>query len=99
LSEIHTLSLHDALPIFGFLHSSDEYKVMALASYGKPAFIKDFRDMIWMGNEGQYRIQQTELEARFGQARLRHEPFASHHFDIARDRKSTRLNSSHVKIS
>lgn len=82
----HSLGLlyEQVTSYLGFLHSSDEYKVMALASYGKPAFIKDFRDMIWMGNEGQYRIQQTELEARFGQARLRHEPFASHHFDIAR---------------
>src|SRR5438270_132979 len=26
----------------GFLHSSDEYKVMALASYGKPRFLAEF---------------------------------------------------------
>jgi carbamoyltransferase len=33
----------------GFLHSSDEYKVMALASYGKPEFAKDFSDIIRIG--------------------------------------------------
>ncbi len=27
----------------GFLHSSDEYKVMALASFGKPAYLQEFR--------------------------------------------------------
>src|SRR5919206_453271 len=26
----------------GFLHSSDEYKVMALASYGQPSYVADF---------------------------------------------------------
>ena len=28
----------------GFLHSSDEYKVMALASYGEPAYVDAFRE-------------------------------------------------------
>src|SRR3712207_7704891 len=27
----------------GFLHSCDEYKVMALASYGKPRFVNELR--------------------------------------------------------
>ncbi|RYF87727.1 MAG: hypothetical protein EOO00_12170, partial [Chitinophagaceae bacterium] len=30
----------------GFLGSSDEYKVMALASYGKPVYLDEFRSMI-----------------------------------------------------
>jgi carbamoyltransferase len=68
----------------GFLHSSDEYKVMALASYGKPAFVKDFRDMIQVGTDGQYVISNENLEARFGPSRLRSDPFTGHHFDIAR---------------
>lgn len=68
----------------GFLHSSDEYKVMALASYGKPEFIKDFREIIQLGENGQYTIENENLTARFGPARLRHEPFTAFHFDLAR---------------
>jgi carbamoyltransferase len=67
----------------GFLHSSDEYKVMALASYGKPEFVKDFREMIIIEGNGQYKIQNEKLEERFGPARLRHEEFTKHHFNIA----------------
>lgn len=67
----------------GFLHSSDEYKVMALASYGKPRFINDFRDMIRIETNGQYTITNRRLTERFGPQRLQHEEFTGHHFDIA----------------
>jgi carbamoyltransferase len=40
----------------GFLHSSDEYKVMALASFGKPEFVKVFREIVQLGSDGQYAI-------------------------------------------
>ena len=68
----------------GFLHSSDEYKVMALASYGQTKYIDDFRDIIKIQNNGQYTIENENLTERFGPARLRHEPFTSFHFDLAR---------------
>jgi len=67
----------------GFLHSSDEYKVMALASYGKPEFVSDFRDIIRVGNNGQYTISNEDLTDRFGPARLREDAFTSHHFNVA----------------
>jgi carbamoyltransferase len=67
----------------GFLHSSDEYKVMALASYGEPEFADVFRQMIQIGENGSYTIDSSDLAAKFGKARLRHEPFTSHHFNIA----------------
>jgi carbamoyltransferase len=67
----------------GFLHSSDEYKVMALASYGKPEFVKDFREIVRLASNGQYSIANERLTERFGPARLRHEEFTSHHFNIA----------------
>jgi carbamoyltransferase len=67
----------------GFLHSSDEYKVMALASYGKPVFVKDFREMINISSNGQYTIENERLTERFGPPRLRHEEFTSHYFNIA----------------
>jgi carbamoyltransferase len=82
----HSLGLlyEEVTTYLGFLHSSDEYKVMALASYGKPNYGKDFRDMVWLGERGQYRLHNTQLEARFGPARLHRAPFTNHHFDIAR---------------
>jgi len=67
----------------GFLHSSDEYKVMALASFGSPEFANDFREIIQLEGNGQYSIQDENLEERFGPARLRHEPITQHHFNIA----------------
>ncbi|MBS1524894.1 MAG: carbamoyltransferase [Bacteroidetes bacterium] len=67
----------------GFLHSSDEYKVMALASYGKPEFVNDFREMIHVDLNGQYTITNQRLTERFGPQRLRHQEFTSHHFNIA----------------
>jgi carbamoyltransferase len=67
----------------GFLHSSDEYKVMALASYGKPEFVSDFREIISVGSNGQYTIQNENFESRFGPSRLREDPFVGHHFNIA----------------
>jgi carbamoyltransferase len=67
----------------GFLHSSDEYKVMALASYGKPVFLNDFRAMIKIENNGQYTISDERLEERFGPSRLKNDSFTNHHFNIA----------------
>jgi carbamoyltransferase len=67
----------------GFLHSSDEYKVMALASYGKPEFVNDFREMIKICCKGNYTVSNQNLEQRFGPKRLRHEEFTGHHFNIA----------------
>ena len=67
----------------GFLHSSDEYKVMALASYGKPVFVNDFREMIQLQGNGQYTITDERLEERFGPTRLKNDPFTEHHFNIA----------------
>ncbi len=66
----------------GFLHSSDEYKVMALASYGKPKYISEFRDMIQL-QEGKYTIKQVDFENLFGPARKKGDPFEEKHFDIA----------------
>ena len=67
----------------GFLHSSDEYKVMALASYGKPEFVNDFREIIVPGPKGMYEIKDPAFEERFGKTRLRHQEFTAHHFNIA----------------
>ncbi|WP_256007329.1 carbamoyltransferase family protein [Pedobacter deserti] len=82
----HSLGLlyEEVTTYLGFLHSSDEYKVMALASYGKPEFLGDFRDMIRITGNGKYTIGNQNFEQRFGPARLRNTEFTSHHFNIAR---------------
>ena len=67
----------------GFLHSSDEYKVMALASFGKPRYLDEFRDIVRLGANGQYTIADQRLEERFGPARLRGGPVEQKHYDIA----------------
>jgi carbamoyltransferase len=56
---------------------------MALASYGKPVFINDFREMIHLLPNGQYTIDNERLEERFGPSRLKDDPFTQHHFNIA----------------
>jgi len=88
LSEVkmpHSLGLlYERLTTYlGFLHSSDEYKVMALASYGKPEFIKDFDEIIQLKENGQYSIENERFEERFGKSRTKDDPFTSHHFNIA----------------
>jgi carbamoyltransferase len=67
----------------GFLHSSDEYKVMALASYGQPKFLRDFREIVQLGEKGQYTIGELRLEERFGPARPRGGEIEQKHYDIA----------------
>lgn len=88
LSEVkmpHSLGLlYERLTTYlGFLHSSDEYKVMALASYGKPEFVKDFEEIIQLKGNGQYTIEEERFEERFGKARSKDDPFTAHHFNIA----------------
>jgi len=81
----HSLGLlyEDVTRYLGFLHSSDEYKVMALASYGKPRHAAAFREIVRPDGEGGYRLEPARLEERFGPPRRRGEPFDQRHMDIA----------------
>jgi carbamoyltransferase len=81
----HSLGLlyEDVTEYLGFLQSSDEYKVMALASFGKPQFVREFREIVRLGPEGQYTIGPRRLEDRFGPARRRGGPLAPRHLNIA----------------
>jgi carbamoyltransferase len=67
----------------GFLHSSDEYKVMALASFGKPAYVDQFREIVKYRHDGSYTVDAPRLVERFGPPRERGGPLTQHHFDIA----------------
>ncbi len=68
----------------GFLGSSDEYKVMAMAAYGKPVYRDVFRSLISLGERGQYQIRgPLVLGERLGPERKRNEPIEQRHNDIA----------------
>lgn len=66
----------------GFLHSSDEYKVMALAAMGKPTFRDALKDHVRVKDKGQYEIDHMDLSALFGPARERGGPLEQRHFDL-----------------
>jgi carbamoyltransferase len=67
----------------GFLHSSDEYKVMALASYGTPVLVDAMRELVAYRGEGRYEVADTDLAARFGPRRERGAALEPHHCDVA----------------
>jgi carbamoyltransferase len=46
----------------GFKRSSDEYKVMALASYGRPRFLEVFRDAVRPTGDGGFLVDPIDLE-------------------------------------
>jgi carbamoyltransferase len=81
----HSLGLlyEQVTDYLGFLRSSDEYKVMALASFGEPQFVPEFRAMVRLGAEGRYTIEPPRLEVQFGPARRRGGPLEPRHYDIA----------------
>jgi len=68
----------------GFLRSSDEYKVMALASFGEDAYREAFREMLRYTGNGEYRVCEIDLVRALGPARERGAPFEARHQNIAR---------------
>jgi carbamoyltransferase len=81
----HSLGLlYEAVTDYlGFLHSSDEYKVMALASFGEPLYAEAFHDIVKYRQDGSYTVDTPRLVERFGAARERGAPLEQRHFDIA----------------
>jgi carbamoyltransferase len=67
----------------GFLHSSDEYKVMALASYGKPEFADAFRSIVHTNRDGTFTIDEVDFSVLLGPKRKKNEEFTRHHFNVA----------------
>ena len=47
----------------GFHRSSDEYKVMALASYGEPRHLADFTDLVRVTDDGGFVTEKVDWEA------------------------------------
>ncbi len=81
----HSLGLlyEEVTRYLGFLHSSDEYKVMALASYGRPSYLDQFRRILQYDGEGGYTLHPCQWGETFGPARVSGSEFLQQHMDIA----------------
>jgi carbamoyltransferase len=80
----HSLGLlyEDATDHLGFLRSSDEFKVMALASYGQPRHIEYLRQFVHATGDGGFRSAGVDW-AVLAKRREPHEPWTSDHADLA----------------
>ncbi|WP_166020703.1 carbamoyltransferase [Streptomyces chilikensis] len=66
----------------GFLRSSDEFKVMALASHGRPRFLTRLREHVHATDDGGFRAHGVDWAA-YAPPRGRHEPWTQDHADLA----------------
>jgi carbamoyltransferase len=83
----------------GFLHSSDEFKVMALASYGEPRYLDDFNEILVVGDDGKFTVNYPlNLEERFGPRRQKRDPLEQRHYDIASSLQ-TALENAVLKLA
>ncbi|MEV4442756.1 carbamoyltransferase C-terminal domain-containing protein [Streptomyces sp. NPDC049577] len=66
----------------GFLRSSDEYKVMALAAYGKPRFLAELREHVHATGDGGFRAHNVPWTA-LTEPRAPGEDWSQDHADLA----------------
>jgi carbamoyltransferase len=80
----HSLGLfyEQATAHLGFLHSSDEYKVMALASYGSPRFAAELSHLVYADGEGGFRTEPVGWDSLVKRRRPG-EPLTTEHADLA----------------
>jgi carbamoyltransferase len=80
----HSLGLlyEEVTEHLGFQRSSDEYKVMAMASYGRPSFLKEFRAAVYTSGDGGFVAERVDLE-RFAPRLRRGEQWTQAHADLA----------------
>jgi carbamoyltransferase len=80
----HSLGLmyEDVTEHLGFLRSSDEYKVMALASYGKPRFLDRLREAVRSTGDGGFVTEPIDW-ATFAPPRRAGEEYTGLHADLA----------------
>jgi len=80
----HSLGImyEDVTEHLGFLRSSDEYKVMALASYGRPRHLAELRELIRTTGDGGFRVGPVDWNG-YAKALARDEPWTDDHADLA----------------
>ncbi|MGX5359684.1 carbamoyltransferase family protein [Kocuria sp. KH4] len=66
----------------GFLRSSDEFKVMALASYGEPRFLPELRELVRATGDGGFTAQAPDW-TRFATRRIDDGTWGGNHADLA----------------
>lgn len=95
----HSIGLfYSTLTAFlGFRVNDDEYKIMGLASYGKPCYRREFDKLIEIHGDGSFtlaleyfaymydseKMYSTQMEGLLGKPRRNHEPIEERHMDIA----------------
>lgn len=80
----HSLGLfyEQATSHLGFLHSSDEYKVMALASYGTPRFAAELSRLVYADGDGGFRTDPVPWDSMV-KRRVKGDPLTGDHADLA----------------
>jgi carbamoyltransferase len=80
----HSLGLlyEDLTRHLGFLHSSDEYKVMALASFGTPKFLPLLRELVHATDDGGFTVERIDWSA-LAKARTADGEMTDAHADLA----------------
>jgi carbamoyltransferase len=80
----HSLGLlyEDATQHLGFLRSSDEYKVMALASYGKPRHLDYLRQFVHARGDGGFQTSGVDWSV-LAPKRSPDQPWTAEHADLA----------------
>ncbi|MET8007111.1 carbamoyltransferase family protein [Nonomuraea glycinis] len=80
----HSLGLmyEDVTEHLGFLRSCDEYKVMALASYGRPRHLDALRELIRTTGDGGFHVAAIDWNG-YAKALARGEPWTADHADLA----------------
>jgi carbamoyltransferase len=90
LTVLGSQSLPDSMGLFyedltqhlGFLRSSDEFKVMALASYGKPRYLDRLREYVRLDGEGGFRARPVPWSSLVP-PRPAGAPWTQDHADVA----------------
>jgi carbamoyltransferase len=80
----HSLGLlyEDVTAHLGFLRSSDEYKVMALASYGAPRHLAELRAAVRATDDGGFVTEPVDWSS-LAKSRAPDEPWSQDHADLA----------------
>jgi carbamoyltransferase len=66
----------------GFRRSSDEYKVMAMASYGRPRFLDELRSLVFAGGDGGFRVEAVAW-SRYAPRLVSGDDWTDAHADLA----------------
>ncbi|HEX6257644.1 MAG TPA: carbamoyltransferase C-terminal domain-containing protein [Euzebyales bacterium] len=80
----HSLGLlyEEVTAHLGFRRSSDEYKVMAMASYGAPRWLGQFRELVRATGDGGFRVEPIDWSA-FAPRRREGAEWTAEHADLA----------------